>query len=115
MLALRTNATIVPIGVSNTDRVWPKGSVAARGRGATRRCGSGSRSGSADVLPARPHDRKAAKGRHDALIMRRIAALLDPPSQRGAVRDEGRRRRRGDPFRGLGHERLDRDRPGRMR
>ena len=25
MLALRTNATIVPIGVSNTDRVWPKG------------------------------------------------------------------------------------------
>ena len=40
MLALRTNATIVPIGVSNTDRVWPKGSLLPRPGGhATMRIG----------------------------------------------------------------------------
>ena len=32
MLALRSNATIVPIGVSNTDRVWPKGRKIPQGR-----------------------------------------------------------------------------------
>ena len=40
MLALRTNATIVPIGVSNTDRVWTKGSLLPRPGGhATMRIG----------------------------------------------------------------------------
>src|SRR3989442_6124459 len=40
MLALRTGAPIVPIGISNTDRVWPKGKLLPRpGRHATMRIG----------------------------------------------------------------------------
>jgi 1-acyl-sn-glycerol-3-phosphate acyltransferase len=76
MLALRTDATIVPIGVSNTDRVWPKGqAVPFPGRHATMRIGEPFRVG--DLLPP-GIDRKAAKGLATTLIMRRIAALLDP-------------------------------------
>jgi 1-acyl-sn-glycerol-3-phosphate acyltransferase len=75
MLALRTNATIVPIGVSNTDRVWRKGSLLPRPGGhATMRIGRPFRV--ADDLPA-GLDRKAAKGAATDLIMRRIAALVD--------------------------------------
>ena len=36
MLALRTNATIVPVGISNTDRVWRKGSFLPRTGGQQR-------------------------------------------------------------------------------
>jgi 1-acyl-sn-glycerol-3-phosphate acyltransferase len=76
MLALRTNATIVPIGVSNTDRVWPKGRpIPIPGRHATMRIGEPFRL--AELLP-RDVDRKTAKGLATTLIMRRIAALLDP-------------------------------------
>jgi len=76
MLALRTNATIVPIGVSNTDAVWPKGSFLPRPGGhATMRIGQPFRLG--DVLPA-DLSRKAAKTTATEVIMRRIAALLDP-------------------------------------
>ena len=81
MLALRTNATIVPIGISNTDRVWPKGRpVPIPGKHATMRIGEPFRL--ADLLPA-DVDRKSAKGLATPLIMRRIAALLDP-RHRGA-------------------------------
>ena len=60
MLALRTNATIVPIGISNTDRVWPKGRVPATPGGhATMRIGEPFRVG--DLLPPEI-DRKSAKG-----------------------------------------------------
>jgi 1-acyl-sn-glycerol-3-phosphate acyltransferase len=76
MLAMRTNATIVPIGVSNTDRVWPKGRpIPIPGRHATMRIGAPFRL--ADLLPT-DVDRKTAKGLATTLIMRRIAALLDP-------------------------------------
>lgn len=76
MLALRTNATIVPIGISNTDRVWPKGRlIPTPGKHATMRVGEPFRVG--DLLPPEI-DRKAAKGLATTLIMRRIAALLDP-------------------------------------
>ena len=76
MLALRTNATIVPIGVSNTDRVWRKGRlVPTPGRHATVRIGEPFRVG--ELLPA-GIDRKSAKGLATDAIMRRIAALLDP-------------------------------------
>jgi 1-acyl-sn-glycerol-3-phosphate acyltransferase len=76
MLALRTNATIVPIGVSNTDKVWPKGRPIPRlGRHATMRIGEPFKVG--DLLPLGT-TRKAAKGLATDLIMRRIAALLDP-------------------------------------
>jgi 1-acyl-sn-glycerol-3-phosphate acyltransferase len=76
MLALRTNATIVPIGISNTDRVWPKGRlIPTPGKHATMRIGVPFRVG--DLLPPEI-DRKAAKSLATTLIMRRIAALLDP-------------------------------------
>lgn len=76
MLALRTNATIVPIGVSNTDRLWPKGRpIPTPGGHVTMRIGEPFRVG--DLLPPEI-DRKAAKGLATTLIMRRIAALLDP-------------------------------------
>lgn len=76
VLALRTNAMIVPIGISNTDRVWPRGRlIPTPGRHATMRIGKSFRLG--DLLPAEI-DRKAAKGLATTLIMRRIAALLDP-------------------------------------
>ena len=76
MLALRTGAPIVPIGISNTDRVWPKGKLVPRpGRHATMRVGRAFRL--ADELPA-GLDRKSAKTAATDLIMHRIAALLDP-------------------------------------
>src|SRR5205809_7289188 len=76
MLALRTGAPIVPIGISNTDRVWPKGKLLPRpGRHATMRIGKPFRL--ADELPE-GLDRKRAKAAATDLIMRRIAALLDP-------------------------------------
>jgi 1-acyl-sn-glycerol-3-phosphate acyltransferase len=76
MLALRTNATIVPIGVSNTDRVWPKGRAVPRPGGhATMRIGEPFKLG--DLLPP-GMDRKTAKSQATDLIMRRIAALVDP-------------------------------------
>jgi 1-acyl-sn-glycerol-3-phosphate acyltransferase len=86
MLSLRTNATIVPIGISNTDRVWPKGRpIPLPGRHATMRIGQPFRVG--ELLPP-DLDRKAAKGQATTLIMRRIAALLDP-RHRGEFRDVG--------------------------
>ena len=86
MLALRTNATIVPIGISNTDRVWPKGRpIPLPGKHATMRIGEPFKLG--DLLPPEM-DRKAAKGLATTLIMRRIAALLDP-RHRGTYGDDG--------------------------
>ncbi|HEY3165376.1 MAG TPA: lysophospholipid acyltransferase family protein, partial [Candidatus Limnocylindrales bacterium] len=68
LLALRTNATIVPIGVSNTDRVWPKGqAIPFPGKHATMRIGEPFRVG--DLIPPEL-DRKAAKGLATTLIMR---------------------------------------------
>jgi 1-acyl-sn-glycerol-3-phosphate acyltransferase len=75
MLALRTNAWIVPIGVSNTDRVWPKGRPIPRiGGHATMRVGEPFRL--ADELPE-GLDRKAQKAASTDLIMHRIAEQLD--------------------------------------
>ena len=86
MLALRTNATIVPIGISNTDRVWPKGRpIPLPGKHATMRIGEPFRLG--DLLPPEL-DRKSAKGLATTLIMRRIATLLDP-RHRGTYGDDG--------------------------
>ncbi|HET7473976.1 MAG TPA: lysophospholipid acyltransferase family protein [Candidatus Limnocylindrales bacterium] len=85
MLALRTDATIVPIGVSNTDRVWRKGSFLPRPGGhATMRIGVPFRL--PEALPA-GLDRKAQKSEATTVIMRKIAALLDE-RHRGAYRQE---------------------------
>ena len=87
MLALRTDATIVPIGVSNTDRVWPKGRKIPRlGGHATMRVGEPFML--SDVLPPEIN-RKAAKSLATTLIMRRIAALLDPRHRGPYAPDEG--------------------------
>jgi 1-acyl-sn-glycerol-3-phosphate acyltransferase len=87
MLALRTDATIVPIGVSNTDRVWPKGRKIPRlGGHATMRVGEPFKI--SDVLPPEIN-RKAAKSLATTLIMRRIAALLDARHRGPYGADEG--------------------------
>ncbi len=86
MLALRTNPTIVPIGFSNTDTVWPKGRPIPRlGGHATMRIGEPFR---LDELLPPEIDRKAAKGLATPLIMQRIAALVDP-RHRGRYGDDG--------------------------
>ena len=87
MLALRTGATIVPIGVSNSDRVWPKGRKIPRiGGHATMRIGEPFKI--ADLLPP-DVDRKSAKRLATTLIMRRIAALLDPRHRGPYAADDG--------------------------
>ncbi len=80
LLALRTNAPIVSIGLSGTDRVWPRGQrLPHPGGRVTIRVGSPFRA--ADELPPGT-DRKTAKARTTELIMGRIAGLL-PERQRG--------------------------------
>jgi 1-acyl-sn-glycerol-3-phosphate acyltransferase len=80
VLALRSGAPIVPIGIADTDRVWPRGRRLPRPGGhATMRVGRPFRL--ADELPE-GLDRKRAKTLATDLIMRRIAAEL-PPRHRG--------------------------------
>jgi 1-acyl-sn-glycerol-3-phosphate acyltransferase len=80
VLALRTGAPIVPLGISGSNKVWPKGHTLPRPGGhVTVRVGSPFRP--ADLLPP-DTDRRTAKGLITTMIMERIAALL-PPSQRG--------------------------------
>ena len=84
MLALRTGAPIVPIGVADTDKVWPRDRKPRPWPGGhvTVRVGTPFRV--EDEIPA-DLDRKTAKSRATDVIMRRIAALL-PERQRGPVR-----------------------------
>lgn len=82
MLALRTDATIVPIGIADTDKVWRRGQKMPRpwpGGHVTVRVGQPFKVG--EELPA-GLDRKTAKSQATDVIMRRIAALL-PERQRG--------------------------------
>lgn len=81
LLALRTGAPVVPIGISGSNGVWPKGQrLPHPGGRVTVRVGRTFRP--AEELPAGT-DRQAAKRLTTNLIMRRIADLL-PPRQRGA-------------------------------
>jgi 1-acyl-sn-glycerol-3-phosphate acyltransferase len=81
LLALRTGAPIVPLGIAGSHRVWPRGQKLPHPGGhVTVRVGRPFLPG--DERPAGT-DRRAAKGLTTTLIMERIAALL-PPSQRGA-------------------------------
>jgi 1-acyl-sn-glycerol-3-phosphate acyltransferase len=80
VLALRTGASIVPIAIAGSHRVWPRGQKLPRPGGhVTIRVGRPFRPG--DLLPS-GMDRRTAKGLVTTMIMERIAALL-PPSQRG--------------------------------
>jgi 1-acyl-sn-glycerol-3-phosphate acyltransferase len=86
MLALRTGAAIVPIGINNSDAVWKKGQKLPSPfprRTITIRIGEPFRI--ADVLPP-DTDRKDAKALATLAIMTRIAALLDP-RHRGVYAD----------------------------
>jgi len=81
VLALRSGAPIVPLGIAGSNGVWPRGQALPHPGGrVTVRVGRPFRP--ADVLPPGT-DRRTAKGLATTLIMERIAALL-PPSQRGA-------------------------------
>ena len=90
-LALRTGAAILPIGVNNSDAVWPKGRklpMPFPRRTITVRIGEPFLA--ADLVPP-DADRRAAKGIATAAIMGRIAEQLDERHRgvyAGAVRDE---------------------------
>jgi 1-acyl-sn-glycerol-3-phosphate acyltransferase len=80
VLAMRTGAPIVPLGISGSNRVWPKGQTLPRPGGHVNvRVGRPFRP--AEELPPGT-DRRTGKGLVTRLIMERIAALL-PPAQRG--------------------------------
>ncbi len=81
-LAMRTGATIVPVGINDSDRVWPKGRkipLPLPRRTINVRVGEPFQV--ADLVPA-DADRRAAKRIATTAIMGRIAALLEP-RQRG--------------------------------
>jgi 1-acyl-sn-glycerol-3-phosphate acyltransferase len=80
VLAIRTGAPIVPLGIAGSNRVWPKGQKLPHPGGrVSARVGRAFRP--ADELPP-DIDRRTAKPLVTRMIMERIAALL-PPSQRG--------------------------------
>jgi 1-acyl-sn-glycerol-3-phosphate acyltransferase len=80
VLALRTGAPIVPIGITGSYERWPRGQKLPHPGGrVTVRVGSPFRL--ADVLPP-GIDRRAAKSAATEIVMRRIAELL-PERQRG--------------------------------
>ena len=90
MLAMRTGAAIVPIGVSNSDAVWKKGqSIPMPFPRRTITVRIGEPFTVADVLPEGT-SRRAAKGLATTAIMGRIAELLDPRHRgvyAGAIRE----------------------------
>jgi 1-acyl-sn-glycerol-3-phosphate acyltransferase len=80
VLALRTGAPILPIGIAGSNRVWPRGQkIPHPGGHVAVRVGRPVRL--AEELPR--HRPAHGQGLATTLIMERIAALL-PPSQRGA-------------------------------
>lgn len=86
LLALRTGAAIVPIGISGSHKVWPKGRpIPFPGGRVTVRIGRAFTP--KDELPEGT-TRSAAKRLTTELIMRRIAVLL-PPRQRGIYGSAG--------------------------
>src|SRR3990172_4909473 len=85
VLALRSGVTVVPIGVGDSDRLWPKGRPLPRFTpSVTLTIGEPFRIDEALSIadPDAARDRRRAKEAGTELIMRRIAALL-PPRQRG--------------------------------
>jgi len=79
MLALKTNARILPVGLIDTDRFWPKGAIPRIGGRVQMRVGEPFRL--AETLPP-GLDRRASKAAATELIMARIAELL-PARQQG--------------------------------
>ena len=81
LLALRTNAPIVPVSIAGSDRVWPRSRRLPRPGGTiTVRVGEPFRLD--EVTAADDADRRARKTAATTALMGRIAALL-PARQRG--------------------------------
>jgi 1-acyl-sn-glycerol-3-phosphate acyltransferase len=80
LLALRTGAAILPVGVAGTDRLWPRGRIPHPGGRVALRVGRAFTL--AEVLGDAIGDRRRAKPLATEAIMIRIAALL-PPRHRG--------------------------------
>lgn len=96
VLALRSGAPIVPVGIAGSYERWPRGQKLPHPGGrVTVRVGSPFRL--ADVLPP-DMDRRAAKAAATDIIMRRIAGLL-PESQRGRYGTPPLNGSNGDPVR----------------
>jgi 1-acyl-sn-glycerol-3-phosphate acyltransferase len=88
ILALRTGAPILPVGISGTHAFWPRGQKLFRPGGRLRmRVGK-----PFHVEPADGGNRKAAQQAATRQIMTRIAELL-PRSIRGAYADDVERAR----------------------
>jgi 1-acyl-sn-glycerol-3-phosphate acyltransferase len=86
VLAMRTGAPIVPLGIAGSNGVWPKGQKLPHPGGhVTVRVGRPFRP--LELLPEGT-DRRTGKGLVTTMIMERIAALL-PPSQRGVYGGSG--------------------------
>jgi 1-acyl-sn-glycerol-3-phosphate acyltransferase len=86
MLAIRTGSKVVPIGINNSDAVWPKGRklpMPFPRRTITVRIGEPF--SVADTIPPGT-ERRAQKGIAIQAIMVRVAALLDP-RHRGVYAD----------------------------
>jgi 1-acyl-sn-glycerol-3-phosphate acyltransferase len=107
ILALRTGATILPVGIAGTDRFWPRGRRPRPGGRLTLRVGEPFRL--SDVVPS-DLDRRTAKSQATKAIMARIAALL-PPRHRGAYADAATRFEQGEPARATTKRRPRRTRP----
>lgn len=75
ILALRSGAPILPVGISGTDRFWPKGRFLRPGGRIILRVGEPFRLG--DVIPP-DVDRRTAKRLATETVMTRIAALVEP-------------------------------------
>lgn len=81
VLALQSGAPVLPIGIADTDRFWPRGTLLPRpGREVTITFGKPFRV--QDELGPEAGDRRARREAATRLIMTRIAELL-PPRQRG--------------------------------
>jgi 1-acyl-sn-glycerol-3-phosphate acyltransferase len=84
LLALRSGAPIVPVGVGNSDVFWPKGRLLPKPRGhVTVRVGKPFFLHEALGLPDARAARRVPKEQATTAIMARVAALL-PERQRGA-------------------------------
>lgn len=86
VLALRSGAPIVPIGIAGSHKVWPKGQKLPHPGGrVTARIGDPFLLG--DLIPP-GSDRRTMKTVASAILMHRIAELL-PPEQRGVYAENG--------------------------
>ena len=76
LLAVRSGATVLPVGISGSDRAWPVGARLPRpGSRMTIRFGTPYRPAAGDGET----DRRGALEAESEALMRRIAALVDPP------------------------------------